>query len=149
MAEMRIDQLREILTKAAARDQELEKALQALAADVLRALGADEVPVWATIEAGEGERQVTPQFVMQDGWLRGDLVVEVAPEMKLVTSLRMHTSKDKTHEVGLASEMSYSVVIDPRDEKDRVAARSKLLEHVFGSLESQVRKIAGFPRTAE
>jgi hypothetical protein len=146
MAEKRIDQLREILVKAAARDRELQRTLEALAADVLEELGGDnKLPVWAEIKAGEAERQVNPHFVMQDGWLRGDLVFEVAPDTKLMTSLRMRTTKNKTHEVGLATEMSYSMLIDPDDEKDREGARKKLFGHIFGSLEGQVRRRVGLP----
>jgi len=146
MAERRIDQLREILARAAARDEDLQRTLATLAADLLKELGEDEgLPVWAEIKASKGERQVSEHFVMQDGWMRGDLVFEVDPDNKLMMSLRMRATKDKTHDVGMTNEMSYSAVIDPPDEKDRVGARKKSFERVFTHLESEVRRGVALP----
>jgi hypothetical protein len=145
MAEKRIDQLREILTKAAARDKELEGALETFAADLMKDLGDDKPPVWAELEAAKGEHQVNEHFAMKDGWLRGDLVIEVAPEAKFVIGLRMSTTKDGRHEVGMTKEASHSAIVDPPDEKERAAARKKLFEHIFASLEGEVRQSVALP----
>jgi hypothetical protein len=146
MAEKRIDQLREILAKAAARDEVLLNALETFAVDLLKDLGEDDKPpVWAEIKAARGEHQVNPHLLMQDGWLRGDLVVEVAPDAKFVIGLRMSTTRDGTHDVGLVKEMSHSAIIDPPDEKDRAGARTKLFERIFACLELDVRRSVAFP----
>jgi hypothetical protein len=146
MAEKRIDQLREILTKAAARDRELQGALETFAADLMNDLGGDDKPpVWAELKAAKGEHQVNEHLAMQDGWLRGDLVIEVAPDAKFVIGLRMCTTKDGTHDVGLAKESSYSAIVDPPDEKDRAATRKKLFERIFSCLEIEVRQSVALP----
>lgn len=145
MAENRIAQLREIMAQGAARDEELQRMLEAFAADLLKELGDDKPPVWAKLEAAKGERQVSEHFVMQTGWLLGNLQLEVAPGAELTTNLRMRTTKDKTHEVGLAEELSQAVVIDPPDEKHRDATRKKLFDHIFAHLETQVRQKAELP----
>ena len=55
MAEKRIDQLREILVKAATRDRELQHALEVLAADVMDELGGDDkLPVWGRSRLARG-----------------------------------------------------------------------------------------------
>jgi len=146
MADKRIDQLRDILAKAAARDEELGQALETFAADLLKELGVDDrPPVWAEIKAAKGEHQVNEHLVMQDGWLRGDLVLEVTPDAKFAISLRMSTTKDGTHDVGMVKETSYSAIIDPPDEKDRAAVRKKLFERIFSTVESEVRHSVALP----
>jgi hypothetical protein len=45
MTEKRIDQLRDILTSAAARDRELESALETFATDVMKDLGGTTSPL--------------------------------------------------------------------------------------------------------
>jgi hypothetical protein len=142
MAGKRIDELREILAKAAARDADLERAMEALLGDLREALGGDErTVVWGEIKAGDGERQASAHFVLQpDAWLRGDLVVELAPEQRFVVSLMIRQAANGTHEIGLPSQPSQVGVLDPPDEQARAKARAKLFDHVFANLETQVRR---------
>src|SRR5271154_973164 len=59
MAEKRIDDLREILSRAAARDEDLQRGLQTIAGELFEELGCDDKsPVWAEIEATEREHRV-------------------------------------------------------------------------------------------
>jgi len=75
-----LDTLREILAEAVARDADLQETLKTAAADLLKDLGwGDGSPAWAEIKAGPRESQVTPCFVLQDKWLRGDLVFTLNP----------------------------------------------------------------------
>ena len=146
MAEKRIDQLRDILTSAVARDRELESALETFATDIMKDLGGDDTPpVWADLEAAKGEHQVNDHFAMQDGWLRGDLVIEVTPDARFLLGLRMCTTKDGTHDVGLLNEASYSATVDPPDERHRAGARKKLFERIFSHLELEVRRSVALP----
>ncbi len=144
--EKHIQDLREILAKAAARDEELERELQAIAAELLEHLGADDkTPVWAEIKAGDHERQVGPHFVLADKWFRGDLLIMVAPDKTFVVSLMIRQAAKGTHEVTLRSELSQTVTLDPPDEKDRAKAHEKLFEHVYNDLEAQVRQSVALP----
>ena len=68
---------------------------------------------------------------MQDGWLRGDLVIEVAPDAKFVIGLRMCTTKDGTHDVGLAKESSYTAIVDPPDERTAPGLEEALRTHLL------------------
>jgi len=143
----RIEALRSILKQAADRDEELKRGLETLATDLLTEMGADATsPVWAEAKAADGERQVDERFVMADGWLRGDLVVEVAPDQKITVGLMIRRGAHDTHDVGVQREPSQTVVIDPPDEKDRAAAREKIFERIFDYLERQVRQRVAFPR---
>jgi hypothetical protein len=103
------------------------------------------VPALGQLEASKEEHQVDDHLAMQDGWLRGDLVIEVAPDAKFVIGLRMCTTKDGTHDVGLAKESSYTAIVDPPDEKERAAARKKLFECIFSCLELEVRQSVALP----
>jgi hypothetical protein len=146
MSEQRIDQLREILARAAARDEELRNALETFAVDLLKDLGmGDTPPVWGTLEAAKGEHQVDEHFVIQGAWLRGDLLLEVAPKTTLLVGLRICTTKDGTHDLGLVREASHSAIIDAPDEKDRAATRKKLFDRIFATLEGEVRQSVAFP----
>lgn len=146
MAEKRIDELREILSKAAARDQDLQHELETLGGDVLKELGfGDEPPVWAEIKAADKERQVSPHFVMEDRCLRGDLVFTVTPDQTFVIGLLIREAAHQTHEVGLRLERSKTVIIDPPDPKDRAAARKKLFDEIFANLEGHVRARVALP----
>jgi hypothetical protein len=146
-AEKPIDQLRGILARAATRDQELEKNLTALAADLLKDFGfEDKAPVWAELKPADGERALDEHFVMQqDNWLHGDLVLEVAPGKTFVVSLMIREAPHHTHEVAVRNQVSQTIVIDPPEEKDRAEHRKKLFERIFGSLEGQVRRSVSLP----
>ena len=146
MAETRIDDLRKILSQAAARDEELQHGLQALAGECFEAFGCeDKSPVWAEIKASDKERQVSEHFVMLDRWLRGDLVFEVTPDRKFVVSLLIRQAAHQRHEVSLRTELSQSVVIDPPDEKDRAKAHGTLFGRIFADLEGHVRESVTLP----
>ena len=146
MAEKRIDDLREILSKAAARDRDLQHELEALGGDVLKDLGfGDEPPVWAELKAAERERQVSPHFIMEDRWLRGDLTFAVTADQTFVVGLVIRETASHTHEVGLHLARSRTTLIDPPDPKDRAAARKKLFGDIFASLEVQVRTRVALP----
>jgi hypothetical protein len=146
MAGKRIDELREILTKAAARDAELQQALETLAGDLLKELGGDDKPpVWAEIKAADRERQITPTFVMEDMWLRGDLVIAVTPEQKFVVSLVIRDAPQGRHEAGSQLSRSQTVIIDPPEPTDRDKARKKFFDGIFANLEGQVRARVALP----
>lgn len=146
MAEKRIDDLREILSQAAARDQDLQHELETLAGDVLKDLGfGDEPPVWAEIKATERERQVSPHFVMEDRWLRGDLTFAVTHDQTFVLGLVIREAGHQTHEAGLQLVRSKTILVDPPDPKDRAAARKKLFDEIYASLENHVRTRVALP----
>jgi hypothetical protein len=145
MAEKRIDDLREIVSKAAARDAELQRELETLASDLVKELGDDKPPVWAEIKAEGGARQLGPHMIMQDKWVRGDLVFEVTPEQKFVVGLQIREAGHGKHEVCVHNEPSRALTIDPPDEKDRAEARKKLFDQVFEYLERKVRESVAFP----
>jgi hypothetical protein len=88
---------------------------------------------------------VNDHLAMQDGWLRGDLVIEVAPDARLLLGLRMCTTKDGMHDVGLVNEASYSAIVDPLDERHRAGARKKLFERIFSHLELEVGRSVALP----
>jgi hypothetical protein len=145
MAEKHIDELREILAKAAARDVDLQHGLEDLARGIAEELGADKPPVWAEVKAALGERQVNEHFVMKDKWLRGDLVFEVAPDRSFTVSLLIRQAANQTHEVVVNKALSQSAVIDPPDEKDRAVARKKILDRVFIVLANLIRESVDLP----
>jgi hypothetical protein len=62
-----------------------------------------------------------------------------------VIGLRMCTTKEGTHDVGLAKESSYTAIVDPPDAKDRAATRKKLFERIFSCLELEVRQSVALP----
>jgi hypothetical protein len=147
MAENRIEELREIISQAAARDAELQKTLEGLAAELLKDLGCAEPPVWAELKASDTGRQVSPVFIMEAYWLRGDLKITVTPEQVCVVQLVIRNVSDGQHEVGLERERSQVVIIDPPDEKHRADAKKKLFHTISLDLEQQIRRRLAFPAT--
>ena len=145
MAATRIDQLREILSQAAAHDAGLQQALGTLAGDLLKELGCEGAPVWAELKAAEKDRQVSPCFTMVDGWLHGDLQIAVTPEQIFVVSLVMRDAPKQQHEAGQDLERSQTVIIDPPDPKHRADALKKLFDRIFVDLEGQLRRRFTFP----
>lgn len=145
MAETRIDQLREIVSQAAAHHAALQQALEALASDLLKELGCEGAPVWAELEADEKDRQVSPFFIMVDGWLRGDLKIAVTPEQIVVAALVMRDAPKQQHEAGQDLERSQTVIINPPDPKHRADALKKLFDRISADLEGQLRRRLAFP----
>jgi hypothetical protein len=147
MPQTHLDDLRAIITQAAARDADLQHALEALATDTLKELGWGDAPlVWAEIKAANKERQVTPSFVMEDGWLRGDLQFAVTADQTFVVSLVIREAAHEQHEAGAQRERSRTMIVDPPDPTQRADARKKFAEHVSGDLENQVRGRVALPR---
>jgi hypothetical protein len=145
MAEKRIDDLREILAKAAARDGELVHTLEELGAELMKALGDDDPPVWGEIKATGLERQVNEHFVMENKWVRGALVFDLAPDKRFIANLQIRQVAHGKHEVGTHDEPSRTIVIDPPDEKERADAKKKFFDQVIGNLETQVRDSVAYP----
>jgi hypothetical protein len=141
MADTPLDRLREIISRAAARDGDDQRALEAFATDFLKEVTRqDTLLVWAPLPAGKGERQMGDHFVrLPHGWLRGDLVVHVAPERDLVLNLQIHSTKDGTHEVAVTTAPSQTTIIDPPDADKRKETRDKLYALLVAGLESQLR----------
>jgi hypothetical protein len=145
-SEKRIDALRAILTQAAERDEELKTGLMKLATEFLTKMGAGATALeWAEQKGAHGERQLDEHFVMADGWLRGELVVEVTPDEKFSVILMIRRAEHGTHEVGVQKEPSQTVVVDPPEEKDRAAAREKIFTRIFDHLERQIRQRVALP----
>jgi hypothetical protein len=145
VAGSRLDQLRDLVSRAAARDADLQHALEALAVDTLKDLGAgDDPPVWAEIEVADKARRVGPSFVLADGWLQGELVIPVSPEQTCAVGVLLRGVAHQQHEACLRGELSRTLVIDPVDPKARAAARQKFADHFFDALVQQIRTRVAF-----
>jgi hypothetical protein len=145
MSEKRIDDLKEILAKAAARDGELVHTLEGLGTELMKALGSDEPPVWGEIKATGAERQLNEHFIMENKWVRGALLFDLAPDKRFIANLQIRKAAHDKHEVGTHDEPSRTIVIDPPDEKERAEAKKKFFDQVIGNLEVQVRDSVDFP----
>jgi hypothetical protein len=146
MVETRLDQLRNIVSRAAARDADLQLALEALAVDTLKDLGAgDDPPVWSEIEAADKARRVGTSFVVEDGWLHGDLAIRVSPEQTCAVGVLLRGVAHEQHEACTRRERSRTLIIDPADPKARAAARQKFADHVFDDLVQQIRTRVALP----